>query len=57
MLDVFDLLELEVLVGKLLPKNGSTASPITLGEVAALDHEVLDDAVENAPGISFLKET
>jgi len=40
------VLELEVLVGELLAVNGLAARAVALGEVAALAHEVFDDAVE-----------
>lgn len=40
------MLELEVLVGKLGAVDGLAARAVVVGEVAALDHELLDDAVE-----------
>jgi len=43
------MLELEVLIGKLLPVNRLAAAAVAVGEVAALDHEVGDDAVETTP--------
>ena len=40
------MLELEVLIGELVAVDGLAAGAVALGEVTALDHEVLDDAVE-----------
>ena len=40
------VLQLEVLVGKLLAVDGAAAGAVAIREVAALDHEVRDDAVE-----------
>lgn len=40
------MLQLEVLVGELVAVDGLAASAVALGEVTALDHEVLDDTVE-----------
>ena len=40
------MLQLEVLVGELFTVNGLAASAITGREITALDHELLDDAVE-----------
>jgi len=42
------VLEGEVLVGELGAVDGLAASTIAFGEVAALDHKVLDDAMELA---------
>lgn len=41
------MLELEVLVRKLGAIDGLAASAIVVGEIAALNHEVLDDSVES----------
>jgi hypothetical protein len=46
------VLELEVLIGKLLTIDGFPASSVTIGEVTALDHEVLDDPMEGASLVS-----
>ena len=43
---VQDYREFEVLIGELLAINGLAASAVTVGEVATLDHEIADDAVE-----------
>jgi hypothetical protein len=40
------VLELEVLIGEFVAVNRLSASAISVGEVAALDHELLDDTVE-----------
>ena len=40
------VLELEILVGELLAVDGLASGAVAVGEVAALDHEVLDDAVK-----------
>jgi hypothetical protein len=40
------VLQLEVLVGELVAVDGLATSAVALGEVTALDHEVLDDTVE-----------
>lgn len=40
------VLQLEVLVGELVAVNALSASTIALGEVTALNHKVLDNAVE-----------
>lgn len=40
------VLELEVLILELVAVDGLATSAVALGEVAALDHKVLDDAVE-----------
>merc|ERR1712142_1209985 len=42
------MLQLEVLIGKLLPVDAQTSSTIAVGEVASLNHEVLDNTVELA---------
>lgn len=42
------VLQLEVLILEALAVDGATAGAVALGEVTALDHEVLDDAVELA---------
>ena len=41
------VLQQEVLVLKLLSVNGLAPRPVAVGEVAALQHERLDDAMEN----------
>lgn len=41
------VLQLEVLIGELVAVDGLAASAVVVGEVAALAHEVGDDAVEN----------
>lgn len=41
------VLQLEVLVGELVAVDGLAAGAVVVGEVAALAHEVGDDAVEN----------
>ena len=43
------MLQLEVLVLELGAVDGLAASAIARGEVTALDHELLDDAVEDGP--------
>mmetsp|Transcript_23541 Transcript_23541/g.47740 ORF Transcript_23541/g.47740 Transcript_23541/m.47740 type:complete len:211 (-) Transcript_23541:702-1334(-) len=43
------VLHLEVLVRKLLSVDGLAAGAVALCEVSALDHEILDDAMEYAP--------
>ena len=40
------MLQLKILVGKLLAIDRSAAGSVPVREVAALDHEVRDDAVE-----------
>ena len=40
------VLQLKILVGKLLAIDRSAAGSVPVREVAALDHEVRDDAVE-----------
>jgi len=40
------VLQLEVLILEALAIDGASSGTIALGEVATLDHEVLDDAVE-----------
>ena len=42
------MLQLEVLVSELLAEDGLAAGAIVVGEVAALAHELRDDAVERA---------
>lgn len=42
------MLLLKVLVVELFAVNALAAGAVALGEVAALDHELLDDAVEHA---------
>jgi len=42
------VLQLEVLILEALAIDGASSGTIALGEVATLDHEVLDDAVELA---------
>lgn len=46
------VLQLEVLILEALAVDGASAGAVALGEVAALDHEVLDDAVELAALVS-----
>lgn len=46
------VLQLEVFIFKLVPVDGFAASPITLGEITTLNHEVLDDAVERRPFVA-----
>ena len=41
------MLQQEVLVVKLLSINGLAPGPVAIGEVAALQHERLDDTMEN----------
>lgn len=41
------MLQIEVLVGELLAVNGLSASTIEFGEVATLNHELLNDSVED----------
>jgi len=41
------VLQLEVLVGELVAVDRLAASAVVVGEIAALAHEVGDDAVEN----------
>merc|ERR1719335_309393 len=43
------VLELEVLIGKLLTVDGLTAGAVATREVAALEHELRDHAVEDRP--------
>merc|ERR1719271_1257190 len=43
------VLRIEVLIGELLPVDALTTSTISVGEVAALDHEILDNTVELRP--------
>jgi hypothetical protein len=40
------VLQLEVLIGELVAVDALAASAVALGEVTALDHELLDDTVE-----------
>ena len=40
------MLQFEVLIFELVPVDRFTASAISFGKVAALDHELLDDTVE-----------
>jgi hypothetical protein len=40
------VLQLEVLVGELVAVDALAASAVALGEVTALDHELLDNTVE-----------
>lgn len=40
------MLELKVFVGELLAVDALAASAVARGEIAALNHKVLDDAVE-----------
>jgi hypothetical protein len=47
------VLELEVLIRKLLAIDGFSASSVSIGEVTALDHELLDDTVEGRALISI----
>ena len=46
--DRFVVLELEVFVFKLVTVDRTTAGAIVVGEVAALEHEAWNDAVEDA---------
>jgi hypothetical protein len=46
---LFGMLQLEVLVRKLVSVDRLPACAISFGEVAALNHEVLDDAMEGRP--------
>jgi hypothetical protein len=46
------VLELEVLIGEFLAIDRLATSAVSVGEVAALDHEVLDDTVEGRTLIS-----
>ena len=50
---VQDYLELEVLIGELRAIDGLAAGAVAIGEVATLDHEILDDAVEARPFIAI----
>ena len=43
------MLQVEVLILKLVAVDGLAASSVVVGEVAALAHEVGDDAVEGGP--------
>ena len=47
------VLQLEVLILELIPVDGLPARPVTAGEVSALNHELLDNAME--PG-AFVAE-
>lgn len=47
------MLELEVFVGKLLAVDAATARAVAFGEIAPLDHEVLDDPVELTTLVPF----
>lgn len=47
------MLELKVLVRKLLAVNGLATRSITIGEIATLDHERLDNTVERAALITI----
>jgi hypothetical protein len=40
------VLQLEVLIGELVAVDALAASAVALGEVATLDHELLDNTVE-----------
>lgn len=50
---VQDYLELEVLIGELRAIDGLAAGAVAIGEVATLDHEIVDDAVEARPFIAI----
>jgi hypothetical protein len=47
------VLELEVFIGELLAVDGFAASSVTVGEVTALNHELLDDTVEGRALVSI----
>lgn len=46
------VLQLEVLIRELLAVNRLSASSISIGEVTALDHELLNDTVEGRALVS-----
>merc|ERR1711884_293304 len=48
-----EVLQLEVLVLELVAIDGLSASPVSSGEVSALQHKVLDDSVESAALVSL----
>ena len=48
------VLQLEVLIGELFAIDGLATSAVAVGEVASLDHEVLDDTVESAHEMTVL---
>ena len=48
------VLEVEVLVGKVTPVDGVSSSPVTAFEITTLDHEILDDTMEEG---TFVTET
>lgn len=48
------MLQRKVLVLELLAIDGNATSAVVLGEVAALEHEVGDDAVEGRLGVAML---
>lgn len=41
--------KLEVFISKLLPVDGFSSSPISVGKVTTLTHKVGDDSVERRP--------
>lgn len=47
------VLELEVFVGEFLAVDTATARAVAFGEIAPLDHEVLDDPVEFTALVPF----
>lgn len=47
------VLELEVLVGELLAIDTTTARAVAFGEIASLDHEILNDPVEFTALVPF----
>jgi hypothetical protein len=46
------VLKLKVLIRELLAVNGLAASTVTIGEITALNHELLYDSVESAALVS-----
>lgn len=53
------VLQLKILIGKLGTVNATTTSPIVIGEITSLAHELRDDAVEGATlvGSSLMTHT
>ena len=45
------MLQLEVLVGELVPVDALAACAVVIGEVVSLAHEPVDDMVEHRPGV------
>ncbi len=46
------MLERKIFVGKLVTVDALAAGAVELGEVSALDHEVFDDAMEDAVSVA-----